>query len=53
MLLLVYIGKDNCVDEIIDTHLIFMLDHNVVVPAEWNVVTGYLNYIRINTAIDL
>ena len=29
-----YVGKDECADEIIDTHLRFMLDHDVVVPAD-------------------
>ena len=29
-----YVGKDKCADEIIDTHLRFMLDHDVVVPAD-------------------
>ena len=29
-----YVGKDECADEVIDTHLRFMLDHDVVVPAD-------------------
>ena len=34
VLLLTYVGKDECADEIIDTHLRFMLDHDVVVPVD-------------------
>ena len=29
-----YVGKDECADEIIDAHLRFMLDDDVVVPVD-------------------